>query len=70
MIDQDLPKPTLEEVLPKLRNLPDFLLVIEYVKQEREDMIGRFASVINDGEAMKTAGGVAMADRIWTTLQG
>lgn len=67
---KDLPKPTLEDALSKLRHLPDFQLVLEFVREEREDMIGRFASVINDGEAMKTAGAVAAIDRILTTFQG
>jgi len=69
MIDP-LPQPTLEEALAQLRNLPTFQQVIEFVGEEREDMIGRFATCTNDGEAMKTAGGVAAFDRVLSAFRG
>ena len=65
-----LPQPTLEQALEQLRNLPTFHQVIQFVNDEREDMIGRFATVTNDGEAMKTAGAVAAIDRILSAFQG
>ena len=51
-----LPELTLEESLERLRNLPAFQQVVEYVHEEREGMIAKFASVINDGEAKEFAG--------------
>ena len=68
--EREIPKPTLEQALDKLRNLPDFQVVIAFVSDEREEMIARFATVINDGEAMKTAGAVAAYDRVLTTFRG
>jgi len=65
-----LPQPTLEQALERLRDLPTFQQVIEFVAEEREDMIARFATVTNDGEAMKTAGGVAAIDRILSAFRG
>lgn len=70
ILDPDIPKPTLEEALKKLRHHPDFMVVMEFVEEEREEMIGKFANVVNDGEAMKTAGAVAMADRLLVALRG
>lgn len=66
----ELPRPTLEEALAQLRNLPTFQQVIEFIGEEREEMIGKFASVINDGEAMKTAGAVAAIDRVLMAFRG
>lgn len=68
--ETELPKVTLEEALERLRMLPNFQQVIGFLGEEREDMIGRFATVINDGEAMKTAGAVAAIDRILSTFRG
>lgn len=68
--DPDIPKPTLEDVLKRQRLNPDFRVILEFLREEREEMIAKFASVTNDGEAMKTAGAVAMADRILVTLRG
>lgn len=65
-----MPQPTLEQALEQLRNLPTFQQVVEFVTDEREDMIARFSTVTNDGEAMKTAGGVAAIDRILAALRG
>jgi len=65
-----LPQPTLEQALERLRDLPTFQQVIEYVHEEREGMIAKFASVINDGEAMKTAGAVAAIDRVLSAFRG
>ena len=65
-----LPQPTLEQALERLRDLPTFQQVIEYVHEEREGMIAKFASVINDGEAIKTAGAVAAFDLILATFRG
>lgn len=65
-----IPQPTLEQALEQLRNLPTFRQVIEYVEEEREDMIARFSTVTNDGEAMKTAGAIAGIDRILSAFRG
>lgn len=65
-----IPQPTLEQALEQLRNLPTFQQVVEFVTDEREDMIARFSTVTNDGEAMKTAGGVAAIDRILAAVRG
>ena len=65
-----MPHPTLEQALEQLRNLPTFQQVVEFVTDEREDMIARFSTVTNDGEAMKTAGGVAAIDRILAAMRG
>ena len=65
-----LPQPTLEQALERLRDLPTFQQVIEYVHEEREGMIAKFASVINDGEAIKTAGAVAAFALILATFRG
>jgi len=65
-----IPQPTLEQALDQLRTLPTFQQVIAFVEDEREDMIGRFANVTNDGEAMKTAGAVAAIDRILSAFRG
>ena len=65
-----LPTPTLEQALEQLRHLPTFQQVLAFVADEREDMIGRFATVTNDGEAMKTAGAVAAIDRILSAFRG
>lgn len=65
-----IPQPTLEQALEQLRNLPTFQQVVEFVTDEREDMIARFSTVTNDGEAMKTAGGVAAIDRILAAMRG
>ena len=65
-----IPQPTLEQALEQLRNLPTFQQVVGFVTDEREDMIARFSTVTNDGEAMKTAGGVAAIDRILAAFRG
>lgn len=65
-----IPQPTLEQALEQLRNLPTFQQVVGFVTDEREDMIARFSTVTNDGEAMKTAGGVAAIDRILAAMRG
>jgi hypothetical protein len=67
---EQLPEMSFDKALENLRMLPSFQQVIAFVMEEREDMIGRFGSVINDGEAMKTAGAVAAYDKVLVTLRG
>jgi hypothetical protein len=70
MSDPNAPRPELHEAIAMLKGHPALEAIIASIADEREAMIGRFASCVNDGEAMKTAGGVAAIDRILGSLQG
>lgn len=66
----DIPKPSIDEAVVMLKGHPAFEAIVDYICDEREDMIGKFAQAINDGEAMKTAGAVAALDRIRSVFIG
>lgn len=69
-MSDEVPKPTLEQSLERLRNLDEFRVVCDYIKDEREAAISRLFDAPTGEEAMKLAGIVSGYSNLHLLLLG
>lgn len=71
MNEQDQPQEDpLVLALKKLRTLPDFQLVVEHIRQERESWITGLCDITTPEMAIKNAGSIVAVDMILTMITG
>ena len=70
MNDPDAPEIPLEDALKRLRNLPDFHVLIAKVHMEREVYIKAMETVTTDLMAMKNCGSIVGVDLILDMIEG
>jgi len=62
MIDHDIPKPTLEDSFARLRNLDEFRVVCEWIRQQREGALMELGEASDPNLVMKWSGVVKALD--------
>jgi len=70
MNNPDAPKIPVEDALTRLRMLPDFSLVIDHVRGERETYISAQYETTTGEMAMKHSGAIVALDFLLKTLEG
>lgn len=64
-----IPRPTLNQALERLHTMDEFKTVIDFLKGEREAMLGDFSIMDDEKSVMKHVGGISRLDEIIRLLE-
>jgi len=64
-----IPRPTLDAALATLNGREEFDVVKQFIRDERERLLGDLGPCETPFEVMKIAGGIARLDELLQTLQ-
>lgn len=65
----NIPKPTLESALAELRHRDEWKTIVQFIRDERDQLFSDLGPVENPNEVMKIAGGIARLDELLNQLQ-